>query len=216
MAPMTFVSTKENPEEPGPRDALVAVPRLRNLRQRCRIRKTGRGRGPRPPNPTPIGHELSGVILKVGAEVRDLAPGTRVVLNPMGGGNQIGNGGQQGGFTPELLVPNVAAGGVLFPIPDDLSDEQAALAEPLGVGMQSVNRAGLQPGEKAVIFGAGPIGLMALATCRYRGIEDVVVVDLSEKRLSLAREMGAPGHAESGRRESSGRSCPPFTARAAG
>jgi threonine dehydrogenase-like Zn-dependent dehydrogenase len=181
---------QRDPEEPGPRDAIVAVRACGICGSDVGYVKLGGIAGPAA-EPTPIGHELSGVILKVGAEVRDLSAGMRVVLNPMGGGNQIGNGGQQGGFTPELLVPNVAAGGVLFPIPDELSDEQAALAEPLGVGMQSVNRAGLQPGEKAVIFGAGPIGLMALATCRYRGIEDVVVVDLSEKRLSLAREMGA-------------------------
>lgn len=181
---------QREPQEPGPRDAIIKVRACGICGSDVGYVKLGGVAGPAP-EPTPIGHELAGVILKTGAEVTNLSPGMRVVLNPMGGGNQIGNGGPQGGFTPELLVPNVAAGDVLFPIPDDLSDEQAALAEPLGVGMQAVNRSGLQPGEKAVIFGAGPIGLMALATCRYRGIEDVVVVDLSEKRLALARELGA-------------------------
>jgi threonine dehydrogenase-like Zn-dependent dehydrogenase len=181
---------QREPQEPGPRDALISVRACGICGSDVGYVKLGGVAGPAS-EPTPIGHELAGVVLKTGAEVQGLPPGTRVVLNPMGGGNQIGNGGPQGGFTPELLVPNVAAGDVLFPIPDDLSDAQAALAEPLGVGMQAVNRAGLQPGEKAVIFGAGPIGLMALATCRYRGIDDVVVVDLSDKRLALARDLGA-------------------------
>ena len=57
--------------------------------------------------------------------------------------------------------------------------------------MQAVNRAAVVAGERVVVFGAGPIGLTAIATMKYRGVEDVVAVDLSEKRLELARKMGA-------------------------
>jgi threonine dehydrogenase-like Zn-dependent dehydrogenase len=57
--------------------------------------------------------------------------------------------------------------------------------------MQAVNRTAARPGERVVVFGAGPIGLAALATLCYRGIEDVVMVDLSERRLAVARELGA-------------------------
>ncbi|MFP6665275.1 MAG: zinc-binding dehydrogenase [Deltaproteobacteria bacterium] len=178
------------PPEPGPRDAVIGVHACGICGSDVGYVKLGGVAGPTP-EPMRLGHELAGVILRVGAEVEGLAPGTRVTLNPMGGGNQIGNGAAQGGFTPELLVPNVAAGGVLFALPDDLAYDSAALAEPLGVGMQAVNRAGIQPGEKAVIFGAGPIGLMALATCRYRGIEDVIVVDRSATRLAIATKLGA-------------------------
>jgi threonine dehydrogenase-like Zn-dependent dehydrogenase len=59
---------------------------------------------------------------------------------------------------PEIVVRDVDAGGMLFPIPDDLPFDRAALAEPLGVGMHAVERLGLAPGEKVAIFGAGPIG----------------------------------------------------------
>ena len=86
---------------------------------------------------------------------------------------------------------DVDAGGMLFPIPDDLPFERAALAEPLGVGMHAVERAQLEPGDKVAIFGAGPIGLMSLAVLHYRGFEDVMIIDLSEKRLGIARELGA-------------------------
>lgn len=175
---------------PGPRDAVVRV-------QACGICGSDVGyiaqgglAGPTR-EPMPLGHELSGRVEAVGAEVRGLSPGMRVVLNPLGAGNQIGNGGPEGGFAPLLLVRNTAAGGCLFPIPDDLSPERAALCEPLGVGMQAVSRAGVAPGEKVVVFGAGPIGLAAIAALRFRGIDDVISVDLSERRLEIARRLGA-------------------------
>jgi threonine dehydrogenase-like Zn-dependent dehydrogenase len=77
--------------------------------------------------------------------------------------------------------------------------ELAALAEPLGVGMNAVDRTDAKAGEKAVVFGAGPIGLAALATLLDRGVSDVIVVDPSQRRLELARTLGAratlrPGH----------------------
>jgi threonine dehydrogenase-like Zn-dependent dehydrogenase len=67
----------------------------------------------------------------------------------------------------------------------------AALSEPLGVGMNAVNRADVNPGDKVAVFGAGPIGLSAIATLRDRGVDDVVAIDLSPRRLSLATALGA-------------------------
>lgn len=185
------------PPEPGPRDAILEVRACGICGSDVGYVSLGGVAGPSQ-EPTPLGHELAGVVRAVGSEVEGIEPGMRVVLNPMGGGNSIGNGAQQGGFTPELLVPNAAAGDVLFPIPDDLPFDRAALAEPLGVGMQAVNRAGVSAGEKVVIFGAGPIGLMALATCRYRGIDDVVMIDRSRRRLDLAQALGARATLEAG------------------
>lgn len=176
--------------EPGPRDAVLRV-------QACGICGSDLGyitlggvAGPGP-EPTPLGHELSAVVDRVGAEVKQVRPGQRVVVNPLGGGNLIGNGGDTGAFAPELLVRDVESGGVLFPIPDALPFDRAALAEPLGVGMHAVDRLNLRPGEKVTIFGAGPIGLMSLATLKHRGFEDVAIVDLSAHRLELARRLGA-------------------------
>jgi threonine dehydrogenase-like Zn-dependent dehydrogenase len=143
------------------------------------------------PRPMPLGHELCGVVEAVGGEVRGVAPGARVVLHPTARGNMIGNGGAEGGFATRLLVRDAAAGESLFPVPDALASEVAALAEPLGVGMNAVERSGARPGEKVAVFGAGPIGLAAVAALRDRGVEDVVAVDLSPRRLAIARALGA-------------------------
>lgn len=175
---------------PGPRDAVVRVTACGICGSDLGYIRLGGLAGPSD-RPMPLGHELAGVVEALGSDVTGIAIGDRVVLNPMGGGNMIGNGSGQGGFAPLLLVPNAADGGSLFPIPEGLSLEMAALAEPLGVGMQSVNRANVSPGSKVVIFGAGPIGLTATATLRYRGIEDVVVIDRSATRMKIAEQLGA-------------------------
>ena len=172
--------------QPGPRDAVVRVAACGVCGTDVRyVRMGGLTR------PMPIGHELAGVIESIGAEVSGLAPGTRVVLNPTASANMIGNGGPEGGFTQQLLVRNAADGGCLFPIPDDLPMHLAALSEPLGVGMNAVDRSEVTADDKVAVFGAGPIGLSAIATLRDRGISDVVAIDLSPRRLELATALGA-------------------------
>jgi threonine dehydrogenase-like Zn-dependent dehydrogenase len=176
--------------EAGPRDAVVRVASCGICGSDLRYVRLGGLAGPTA-EPMPLGHELSGVVESVGSLVRNVAPGTRVVLNPTACGNMIGNGGSEGGFAPRLLVRNAAEGGSLFEIPEQLSFELAALAEPLGVGMNAVNRVEARPGDRVVVFGAGPIGLACIATLRDRGVEDVVAVDLSPRRLEIARALGA-------------------------
>ncbi|MEM9196057.1 MAG: zinc-binding dehydrogenase [Myxococcota bacterium] len=171
---------------PGPRDAVVRVAACGICGTDVRYVKMGGMR-----RPMPLGHELSGVVESVGAEVTHLSVGARVVLNPTAGGNMIGNGGDEGGFASHLLVRNAADPGALFPVPDDLPMHLAALSEPLGVGMNAVNRSDVTADHKVVVFGAGPIGLAAIATLRDRGVSDVVAVDLSPKRLELAKALGA-------------------------
>lgn len=175
---------------PGPRDAVVRVSACGICGSDVGYVALGGVAGPTS-RPMPIGHELAGIVEFVGEELTGVQAGARVVVNPLGAGNQIGNGGSEGGFTSHLLVRNAADGDCLIPVPDSLSFELAALAEPLGVGMQAVNRAAVAEGDRVVVFGAGPIGLAAIATMKYRGIEDVVAVDFSETRLALARKMGA-------------------------
>lgn len=140
--------------------------------------------------PMPLGHELSGRIEALGPGVRQLSVGDRVVVNPVAAGN-LGNGGREGGFTRRLLVKNAHEPGVLLPLPDSLSDEQGALVEPLGVAMHAVNQSEAEPGDKVVVFGAGPIGLGVVAVLRYRGVEHITVVDLSARRLDIAEKLGA-------------------------
>ena len=176
--------------EPGPRDAVIRVSACGICGSDLRYARLGGLAGPSP-RPMPLGHELSGVVEAVGAEVSKLGPGSRVVLNHTARGNMIGNGGSEGGFAPRLLVRDAAAGESLFPIPAQLPNYVAALAEPLGVGMNAVNRVEARPGDKVAVFGAGPIGLAAIATLRDRGVEDVVAVDLSPRRLEIASALGA-------------------------
>jgi len=88
-------------------------------------------------------------------------------------------------------VRDAARSRSLFEIPEALPDEIAALAEPLGVGMNAVDRLEARPGDRVAVFGAGPIGLAAVAVLADRGVEDVVAVDLSARRLHIARALGA-------------------------
>jgi len=176
--------------EPGPGEAVLRIEACGVCGSDLGYIALGGVAGPRP-EPTDLGHEFSAVIDRVGEGVTRFSPGQRVVVNPLSAGNNIGNGGVGGAFAPEVLVRDVDTDGVLFPIPDDLPSDLAALTEPLGVGMQAVNRADVSPGDKVTIFGAGPIGLMSLATLKYRGFDDVAIVDLSKKRLELAAGLGA-------------------------
>ncbi|MEM7409398.1 MAG: zinc-binding dehydrogenase [Myxococcota bacterium] len=176
--------------EPGPRDAVVRVQACGICGSDLGYIKIGGMAGPTP-EPMPLGHEFSAVVDRVGSEVRRFPPGTRVVVNPIAASNAIGSGGGEGAYAPEVLVRNVDDGSVLFPIPEDLPFDRAALAEPLGVGMHAVERAGVSPGDQVTIFGAGPIGLMSLAVLKYRGFDDVAIVDLSPHRLGIAEKLGA-------------------------
>lgn len=185
------VELDEVPEPvPGPRDAVVRVSACGICGSDLGYIKLGGLAGPTD-RPMPIGHEFSGIVEAVGSDVANISVGSRVVVNPMSNDNQIGNGSGEGAFAPLVLVPNAADGSSVFEIPDDLPMEIAALTEPLSVGLQGVDRARPVAGEKAVVFGAGPIGLCAVASLRFRGVEDIIAVDLSSRRLDIARKLGA-------------------------
>lgn len=141
--------------------------------------------------PLPIGHEFSGIVETVGDNVKAIAAGDRVVVNP-GAAGSIGFGGTEGAFGEKVLVPGATLNGNVFHLPDSLGFELGALVEPLNVGLHAVNRSEVKAGDKVVVFGAGPIGLSALATLVRRGFEDLVAIDLSENRLAIARKLGVP------------------------
>ncbi len=111
-------------------------------------------------------------------------------MNPGLGGN-IGFGGTEGAFAPQVLVRDAAMGKNLFTLPDSIPFEIGALVEPFNVGMHAVDRSKLQSGEKVVVFGVGPIGLTIVSTLHHRGFDNVVAIDLSDHRLKLARQLGA-------------------------
>jgi threonine dehydrogenase-like Zn-dependent dehydrogenase len=176
---------------PGPRDAVIRVAACGICGTDLSFIRLGGSRGPSD-TPLCLGHEIAGVVDWIGSEVGTVAVGERVVVHP---GNdelgRIGTGAPEGGLTSALLVREAARDGRLFRVPDGMPLDVAALAEPLAVGMQAVNRAEVVRGDRVAVFGCGPIGLFALATLLDRGIEDTVAIDLNPRRRALALALGA-------------------------
>ena len=153
------------------------------------------------PVPMITGHEYVGEVVAVGQEVAGFQPGDRVsgeghitcghCRNCRGGRthlcrNAIGVGvNRQGCFAEYLVIPAVNA----FKIPDNISDELAAIFDPFGNAVHTALSFDLV-GEDVLITGAGPIGIMAAAICRHVGARHVVITDVNEYRLGLARQMG--------------------------
>ncbi len=77
------------------------------------------------------------------------------------------------------------------PVPDSLSDEAAALIEPLSVGIWASRKAGVEPGDRVLVTGAGPVGLLCADVARARGAASVAVSDTNDYRLGVARDRGA-------------------------
>lgn len=140
---------------------------------------------------TPLGHEGAGEVCQVGAEVEGVSLGQRVIFNPMKTPNNVGSGGPEGGFVDELLVREAQIGTNLLPIPEGVPFDVAAMCEPLAVALHGVSRAEVQPGDKVVVYGCGPIGLGMVLWLVDRGIEDVIVLDLADERLERAKALGA-------------------------
>lgn len=145
---------------------------------------------PTPGTKTALGHEGSGEILEVGAQVEGLKVGDRVIVNPMQTPSNIGSGGPEGAFTQELLVREAKLGASILPIPEEIPFDIAALCEPLAVAMHGVNRAEVKAGDKVVVFGCGPIGLGMVLWLVDRGI-NVVALDLAPERRERALALGA-------------------------
>ncbi|NUP15866.1 MAG: zinc-binding dehydrogenase [Streptomyces sp.] len=140
----------------------------------------------------PLGHEPAGEIVEVGAEVSGLKVGDRVVVNPQGvPSGIIGCGGAHGAMSEYLLIEEAETGRNLAVFPDHLPFDVAALNEPMAVARHCVNRSEAKPGDKVVVFGAGPIGLGATIWLKLRGVEHVVVADVIPERLETALAVGA-------------------------
>jgi len=154
------------------------------------------------PVPMAVGHEFSGNIVEMGIEVRGFEVGDRVsaeghitcgVCRNCRAGrrhlcmNTFGVGvNRPGAFAEYLSVPAFN----VFKLPDAISDEMASILDPLGNATHTALSFDLV-GEDVLITGAGPIGIMAVAIARYAGARHVVVTDVNDYRLDLARKMGA-------------------------
>ena len=154
------------------------------------------------PVPMAVGHEFSGTIVDCGSEVRGFVAGDRVsaeghitcgVCRNCRAGrrhlcmNTIGVGvNRAGAFAEYIAVPAFN----VFKLPDAISDDMAAILDPLGNATHTALSFDLV-GEDVLITGAGPIGIMAVAIARYAGARHVVITDVNDYRLELARKMGA-------------------------
>ena len=154
------------------------------------------------------GHEVSGEVFEVGAEVTRVRAGQRVAIHPgrncgrcfacrEGRGNLCRNvffmgsasrfPHMQGGFADYVLVDESQC----YPVSPDLPFATAAFAEPLAVALHAVERAGPMLGRSVLITGAGPIGLLVLLAARRAGAETICITDILDEPLALARQIGA-------------------------
>ena len=154
------------------------------------------------PVPMHVGHEFSGEIVELGSEVKGLTIGQRVSAeghitcghcrNCRAGQRHLcrnteGIGvNRAGAFAEYIAVPAVN----ICPLPDGVSDELGAILDPLGNATHTALSFDLV-GEDVLITGAGPIGIMAVAIARRVGARNVVITDVNDFRLDLAKKMGA-------------------------
>jgi threonine dehydrogenase-like Zn-dependent dehydrogenase len=139
-----------------------------------------------------MGHEFTAEILEAGPDTDTYSAGTLVTSMPvLIAGNSakpiVYSNTTLGGFAERMLL----SAPLLLPVPNGLDQRQAALAEPVAVGLHAVNKSGVQPGETALVLGCGPIGLAVVAALRARGVESIVASDFSPTRRALAATMGA-------------------------
>lgn len=155
------------------------------------------------PVPGVRGHEFVGTVIEAAADVDGVAPGDRVVVQPLvfcgrcaacarGETNLCSNmyliGGEQpGGFAERTVVPASA----VFKLPDHLFFEHAALVETLATPVHAFNRYLCGLPASIAIIGAGTQGLLATQLARLAGTKHILVVDVVEHRIDMARRLGA-------------------------
>ena len=152
--------------------------------------------------PMILGHEASGTVIETGAEVTTLKVGDRVCMEP-GIPDPNSRATRLGMYnidpavrfwaTPPvhgILRPTcVHPAGFTFKLPDTVSFAEAAMVEPLAVGVHAATKARVKPGDIGVVLGAGPIGLVTALSALAAGCARVYVSDLSEKKLEIAESL---------------------------
>jgi L-iditol 2-dehydrogenase len=158
--------------------------------------------------PLVMGHESAGVVAEVGTNVTSVRPGDHVVLDSLlscGECEHCRNGQtnmcagrrilgvacdefrQQGAFAEYVVVPEQA----IYPVPDELPFEHAALVEPVSVALHAVSRLRIDLGDSAAVVGSGMIGLLVIQALKIAGCDEVIAIDLDDDRLRMAGELGA-------------------------
>ena len=156
--------------------------------------------------PFVLGHEPGGTVVEVGEKVKNLKVGDRVALEP---GKTCGHcefcrTGRYNLCPDVVFFATPPVDGVFqeyvaheadlcFKLPDNVSTLEGALIEPLAVGFHAAIQGDAHLGQKAVVMGSGCIGLVSMMALKARGVSEVYVVDVMEKRLQKAMELGATG-----------------------
>jgi len=153
-----------------------------------------------------MGHELSGAVQEIGGKARELVfpikEGDWVTVAPDIGcekcefcyrGQVCANAKSigyevPGGFAQQFLVPSSGIRNI-FAIPEGVSLKEASLAEPLSCCINAQERLKIEPGDKVVVMGVGPIGCMHAKLAQLRGASEILVVDINPKRLELAKRV---------------------------
>ena len=151
-----------------------------------------------------LGHELGGRIVAVGADVDESRIGQRVAVEPQRS-CRVCEQCKAGRYNlcPDMefyATPPIDGGLCEYvtiqadsahPIPDEVSDDAAAMLEPLSVGIAAARKADLKPGDRVFIAGAGPIGIIMCQTARAFGASEIIVSDPAPERRELALQHGA-------------------------
>ncbi|MEE2705865.1 MAG: galactitol-1-phosphate 5-dehydrogenase [Planctomycetota bacterium] len=158
--------------------------------------------------PLVMGHEAAGTVAAVGANVDGFGEGDRVTFDSMIScgrcaycdrgqynlcdnrqvlGVSCGDYRRHGAFAEFVVVPQR----IVYPLPEALSFEHAAMVEPVSVALHAANLARVSLGESAVVVGSGMIGLLVIQCLRLAGCGQIIAVDLSDDRLALAEQLGA-------------------------
>ncbi len=150
--------------------------------------------------PMILGHEASGVVLEVGRAVTHLRPGDHVCMEP--GIPAPGSAATFAGAynldpdvrfwaTPPIdgcmRETVVHPGRFTFRLPENVSLEEGALVEPVAIGVYSAHTAGIQPGDTALVFGAGTMGIVTTLAALASGCSRVVLADVKKKKLEIVR-----------------------------
>jgi L-iditol 2-dehydrogenase len=190
--------------EPGPGDVLIRVSSVGVCGSDTHYYRHGRLGNFVVDGPLVLGHEAAGTIVGVGAGVDSSRIGERVSIEPQRPDPDSAET-RSGHYnlcphmrffaTPPVdgaLCDYVTIGaGYAHRVPDSVSDDAAALCEPLSVGIAAVRKAGVDGGSRVLITGAGPIGIMVAQVARAYGATDIVVSDPDESRRTQAKQFGA-------------------------
>ncbi|PLR79905.1 butanediol dehydrogenase [Bacillus canaveralius] len=153
--------------------------------------------------PIVMGHEFSGKVAEVGEGVTKVKVGDPVVVEPILSCGECaackkgkynlcdslgfhGLSGGGGGFSEFTMVDEH----MVHKMPEGLSFEQGALVEPAAVALHSVRLSKLKAGDKAAVYGAGPIGLLLIDALKAAGASEIYAVELSPERIAKAKELG--------------------------